>query len=70
MAGEVGRATKCTELEMESNRETGVEILEDWKSVWLFTINQQIVLVQPVLSNNSRVDRELTGELHQEQGEQ
>ena len=54
MAREVGRATECTKLETESNRETGVEISEDRKSVQLFAINQWIVLAQPAVSNNSR----------------
>ena len=36
MAGGVGIATEGTKLEVESNKETGVEISEDWKSMWLF----------------------------------
>ena len=36
MAGEVGKATKGTVLEAESNKETGVEISEDRKSMQLF----------------------------------
>ena len=75
MAGEVGRATECAELEAESNRELEWRFRKIgsrcgcspsinglcWRNQW-YPITAEI-------SESSGVERELTGELHQEQEE-
>ena len=68
MAGEVGVATEGAVLETESNRETGVEISEDQKSMQLFaqSINRlcwrnQRNPITAEISESRRVTRKLTG---------
>ena len=68
MAGGVGIATEGAELEVESNKETGVEISEDRKSMQLFaqSINglcwrNQRNPITAEISGSSRVTRKLTG---------
>ena len=68
MAGEVGVATKGTMLEVESNRETGVEISEDRKLMRLFAQsinglcwrNQRNPITAEILESRG-VTRKLTG---------
>ena len=76
MAGEVGGATECTKLEVESNgklewrfQKIGSQCGCSLSINGLCWHNQQYPITAEI-SESSRVDRELTGELHQEQEEQ
>ena len=68
MAGEVGVATEGAVSEVESNRETGVEISEDWKLMQLFAqsinglcwCNQHNPITAEILESRG-VTRKLTG---------
>ena len=75
MAGEVGGATECAELETESNRELEWRFrkIRSWCSCspsinGLCWHNQRYPITAEI-SESSRVEKELTGELHQELGE-